>query len=78
MSPVGVVPYLAVSDGIAALDWYARALGARELGERYGMPDGRVRHAAMNVHGALFYLADAYPEYGLRPRRNGYGTSAWC
>ncbi len=63
--PVGVVPYLAVDDARAAIEWYARALGAREMGERYDMPDGRLGHAAMQVHGAWFYLADPYPEHGL-------------
>ncbi len=65
MVPVGVVPYLAVGDARAAIEWYTQALNAREMGDRYNMPDGRVGHAAMRVHGASFYLADAYPEYGL-------------
>ena len=68
--PVGVVPYLAVGDARAALEWYARALGAREASERYDMPDGRIGHAELEVHGALFYLADPYPEHGLGAPRS--------
>ncbi|CAN5874721.1 VOC family protein [soil metagenome] len=69
--PVGVVPYLAVSDGRAALAWYADALGAAESGERYEMPDGSIGHAALEVHGAVFYLAEGYPEQGVLPPRPG-------
>lgn len=69
--PVGVVPYLAVGDGRAALAWYAEALGAREVGERYEMPDGSIGHAAMQVHGATFYLAEGYPEVGVEPPQPG-------
>jgi len=67
-TPVGVVPYLAVSDGRAALAWYAEALGAAEFGERYE-DDGRIGHAAMRVHGAEFYVSDAAPELGVEPPR---------
>ena len=63
-TPVGVVPYLAVGDGRAALAWYAEALGAAEFGERYE-EDGRVGHAEMRVHGAVFYLSDGAPELGV-------------
>ena len=63
-TPAGVVPYLAVSDGHAALAWYAQALDATEFGERYE-DGGRIGHAAMRVHGAVFYLADPAPELGL-------------
>ena len=69
--PVGVVPYLAVADGRAALDWYAGALGAREVGERYETPDGSIGHAAMEVHGATFYLAEGYAEQKVAPPRPG-------
>jgi len=63
--PVGVVPYLTVSDARGALAWYAEALGAHEVDARYEMPDGRIGHAAMQVHGATFYLSDESPESGV-------------
>lgn len=59
--PVGVVPYLMVTDGHAALGWYAEALGAVELGERYE-EGGVVGHAEMRLAGAVFYLAGGGPE----------------
>ena len=65
--PIGVVPYLAVSDGREALVWYADALGAVEFGERYEEPGGRIGHAALRVHDAVFYLSDGAPELGVVP-----------
>ena len=53
-----MVPYLVVSDGRGALQWYATALGATERGQRYEMDDGSVGHAEMVVDGATFYLAE--------------------
>jgi predicted enzyme related to lactoylglutathione lyase len=63
--PVGVVPYLAVDGGRQAIEWYATALGAREVGERYESPDGRIGHAELTVHGATFYLSDSAPGLGV-------------
>ncbi len=73
--PVGVVPYLAVTDPQAALDWYADALGATEVGDRYELPDGSIGHAEMRVHGATFYLSGGYPEGGVAPPVEGVPVS---
>lgn len=59
--PVGVVPYLMVTDGHAALAWYAEAFGAVEHGERHE-EGGVLGHAAMRLAGADFYLAGGGPE----------------
>ncbi len=59
-----VTPYLAVSDGAAALDWYTDAFGAVET-VRYVGDDGRVGHAEFVFDGARFMLSDAYPEIGV-------------
>jgi len=66
-TPVGVVPYLAVSNGREALAWYTDALGAQEFGERYEEPGGRIGHAELRVHNAVFYLSDGAPELGVVP-----------
>ncbi|CDO09714.1 glyoxalase [Mycolicibacterium cosmeticum] len=68
-SPPGtglVIPYLAVTDARAALDWYAGALGAELVGAPVVMADGRIGHAELSVAGATVYLADEYPDLGLR------------
>ena len=60
----GVVPYLRVEGVAAALDFYARALGAEEVGPRTPMPDGRLMNARMDVNGGSIMLMDPMPEHG--------------
>ena len=60
-----LIPYLAVRDARAAMDWYADALGARVVGDPYVMDDNRIGHAELDVSGAPLYLADEHPELGL-------------
>jgi PhnB protein len=44
-----VTPRLVVRDGPAAIDFYARAFGAEELGERFTGPDGELIHAELRI-----------------------------
>lgn len=60
------VPYLAVADARAAITWYADALGAVLVGEPVVMDDGRIGHAELELAGGMLYLADEYPELGLK------------
>lgn len=60
------LPYLAVSDARAAIDWYVDALGATLIGEPIVMDDGRIGHAELSLAGGVMYLADEYPELGLK------------
>jgi uncharacterized glyoxalase superfamily protein PhnB len=62
---VQLIPYLAVRDARAAMDWYTDALGARLVGDPYVMDDDRIGHAELDVAGAPLYLADEHPELGL-------------
>lgn len=61
-----VVAYLAVPDARAAIAWYIDALGAEQVGEPIVMDDGRIGHAELALAGGVFYLADEYPEIGLK------------
>ena len=68
------IPYLAVTDARAAIDWYRRVLGARLLGDPIIMDDGRVGHAELRFAHGLLYLADEFPDIGVAapdPRRAG-------
>ena len=65
------IPYLAVSDARRAIAWYAEALGARSLSDPIEMPDGRIGHAELELAGGVLYLADEYPEFGLRAPATG-------
>jgi PhnB protein len=70
-SYAALTPYLVVKDTVAALDFYTRALGATEL---FRLTDtaGKIGHAEMEVAGAMFMLADEFPDFGaLSPHTIG-------
>ncbi len=60
----GVVPYLMLDGAAAAIDFYMKALGAEEVGERAKMPDGRLMNARIDVNGGSIMLMDPMPEHG--------------
>jgi predicted enzyme related to lactoylglutathione lyase len=62
MAEPSLIPYIAVHDARAALDWYVDALGASVVGEPIVMPDGRVGHAELAIAGSTMYLSDDHPE----------------
>ena len=65
------IPYLCVNDGNAAIDFYKRAFGAKELC-RVGMPGGSVGHAELSIGNARIMLADEFPDMGfLGPKTIG-------
>jgi uncharacterized glyoxalase superfamily protein PhnB len=57
-------PYLTLIGADAAIEFYAEAFGAVVVGGLFRDADGRVGHAELDIDGAGFYLADAYPEWG--------------
>ena len=59
-APRPVVPYLAVADGAAALDFYRDAFGAVEVRRTTG-DDGEVSHAEITIAGTRLFLADEWP-----------------
>ena len=70
------VPYLMIDGAAGAIDFYVRAFGATER-YRMAMPDGKIGHADLLVHGAPMYLADApddMPGTAANPKRLG-GTT---
>jgi uncharacterized glyoxalase superfamily protein PhnB len=69
-----VYAYLRLHDTKAAIDFYARAFGAREL-FRLVEPSGRVGHAEIKIGAVTLMLSDEYPEYDIRGPRSIGGTS---
>lgn len=72
-----VVPYLMVKDGHAALDWYLRAFGGREV-VRHDMDDGRLGHAMIELgNGGAIYLSGEFVEetVGTRAPNSLGGTT---
>src|ERR1700712_667915 len=60
------LPYLAVAGGRDAIAWYADAFGAVLMGDPVVMDDGRIGHAELSIAGGMMYLADEFPELGLK------------
>lgn len=60
------LPYLAVRDARSTIDWYVDALGATVVGEPIMMDDGRVGHAELALGDGVLYLADEFPEIGMK------------
>jgi len=58
-----VTPYLIVSGGAKALEFYARAFGAVER-ERIEDGSGRIGHAEVVIGTSRVMLADEHPEVG--------------
>ncbi len=60
------LPYLSVADARGAIAWYTEAFDAELVGEMYEMDDGRIGHAELRIGDGVLYLADEYPELGLK------------
>lgn len=69
-----VTPYLIVSDGARALDYYKSVFDATEL-MRFDGPDGRIAHAELQIGDSKLMLADEAPEMGYRSPRSLGGTA---
>jgi len=60
-----VTPYLFVDGAGAAIEFYARVLGATER-TRMQTPEGTVSHAELQLGDSVIMLADEFPELGVR------------
>jgi len=55
-----VIPFLAVEGGIAALEFYKKAFGAREL-SREVAPDGKLISGRIRIGGSEVMVSDVFP-----------------
>ena len=69
-----ITPNLVVDGGVAAIDFYVRALSARELYRLEG-PAGKIAHAELEIGGSVFAIADEYPDYGFVSPKRHQGSS---
>jgi PhnB protein len=53
-----VTPRLVVRDGAAAIDFYAEAFGAQEIGERFRLPDGQLVHAEVRIGDSVVMITE--------------------
>lgn len=70
----GLIPALAVDDAAAAIDFYQRALGAKER-MRMPAPDGRIAHAEIEIGDSVVILADPFEQATMKPPKELGGTS---
>jgi len=66
---------LVVDDGAKAIDFYVRALGAKERNRMPG-PGGKVWHAELEIGDSVFMLSDEFPGSDLKSPRTLKGTTA--
>jgi uncharacterized glyoxalase superfamily protein PhnB len=57
-----VIPMISYEDGIAALEWLAKAFGFLER-SRVADVEGRLMHGELDVGGGLIMLASPTPDY---------------
>jgi PhnB protein len=69
-----ITPYLAVEDASAAIDFYKRALGAKERVRMAG-PGDSVMHAELEIGDSLVMLSDPFPQASTKPPKELGGTS---
>jgi PhnB protein len=53
-----VTPRLVVRDGAAAVDFYCRAFGAEEIGERFTGPAGELIHAEVRIGDSVVMISE--------------------
>jgi len=58
-----VTPYLIIEGAAAAIEFYKKAFGAKEL-FRFPAPEGKIGHAEIKIGDSPIMLADAYPDMG--------------
>jgi len=69
-----VTPYLSVRGAAEAIDFYKKALGAKELMRMPG-PDGKIGHAEIRIGDSRVMLADEHPEMNFTGPQSYGGTS---
>jgi PhnB protein len=70
-----LIPYLAVDDAAAAIEYYKKAFGAKERA-RIDTPDGKVGHAELEFGESVVMLADPFPHASTTPPSEAGATTA--
>jgi uncharacterized glyoxalase superfamily protein PhnB len=61
-----VTPNLVVENCAQAIDFYRRAFGAEETGDRALGPGGKVMHAEIQIGDSRIMMSDHFPEWGSK------------
>ncbi len=68
-----VTPYLTVNNTLKALEFYAKAFGAKTISSMPG-PGGATMHAEMWVGNSIVMLNDEFPQWGVKSPLTYGGT----
>lgn len=71
-----VTPSLVCTPCADAIDFYRRAFGAEEVGQRMQGPDGMVAHAEIRIGDSVVMLADEWPDGPTQSPANLGGSTA--
>ena len=69
-----VTPYLTVQNAARALEFYTRALGAKEV-MRMDAPGGKIAHAEIKIGDSMIMLSDEMPQTATRSPQSLGGAS---
>jgi len=69
-----VTPYLVVSSAAAAIDFYKRAFGAKEIARMDG-PQGKIAHAEIKIGDSMIMLSDEMPGSDAKAPQSIGGTA---
>ena len=70
MQNVTLIPEITSSDARAAIAFYQRAFGAKDLGT-HTTPDGsKVMHGALEINGAVVFVVDDFPDHNQGKARS--------
>lgn len=58
-----VIAYLTVSDGAGALDFYAKAFGAKVLSRMPAGDGKKLMHSSFAINGGVVMMSDDFPEH---------------
>src|ERR1700688_2443611 len=64
-----ITPALTCKDAAKGIDFYKKALGAKEIHRMQG-PDGKIGHAEMQIGDSKFMLSDEFPSMASAPDPN--------
>ena len=66
-----VTPALTVRNAAEAIEFYKKALNAKEISRMTG-PDGKVAHAELKIGDSIIFLGDESPEMGNKSPQNSW------
>lgn len=69
-----VTPYLTVQNASRAIDFYTRALGAKEIMRMDG-PQGKIGHAELKIGDSIIMLSDEMPQAATKSPQSLGGTT---